>query len=187
MEGCLASIAWSTYLYGKRRDPAFIPKESIDMKRLLDARHRWRCLTSLLVALLTASHVPAQLVDPAPNAWTPSSVQHVTVYGTAGRFAGWPANHGAWSWGNEILVGFSLGYHKDLGKKGTISIAISPRHIFLLEASMEESPGRSNIHRNGVVLLPPEKLCTVSKTHSFAKKNGATCRLAFVSITPISL
>ncbi len=108
------------------------------MKRLLDARHRWRCLTSLLVALLTASHVPAQLVDPAPNAWTPSSVQHVTVYGAAGRFAGWPANHGAWSWGNEILVGFSLGYHKDLGKKGTISIAISPRHIFLLEASMEE-------------------------------------------------
>ncbi len=87
------------------------------MKRLLDARHRWRCLTSLLVALLTASHVPAQLVDPAPNAWTPSSVQHVTVYGTAGRFAGWPANHGAWSWGNEILVGFSLGYHKDLGEE----------------------------------------------------------------------
>jgi hypothetical protein len=28
-----------------------------------------------------------------------------------GRFGGWPANHGIWSWGDEILVGFSAGYH----------------------------------------------------------------------------
>ena len=34
------------------------------------------------------------------------------VYGEPGRFTGWPANNGLWSWGNEILVGFSLGYHK---------------------------------------------------------------------------
>jgi hypothetical protein len=32
-----------------------------------------------------------------------------------GRFGGWPANHGIWSWDNEILVGFSRGYYKDLG------------------------------------------------------------------------
>lgn len=38
--------------------------------------------------------------------------KHVVVYGEPGRFAGWPANNGLWSWGNEILVGFSLGYHK---------------------------------------------------------------------------
>lgn len=37
------------------------------------------------------------------------------VYREPGRFGGWPANHGIWSWGNEILVGFSVGYHKDLG------------------------------------------------------------------------
>lgn len=42
-------------------------------------------------------------------------VQHVMVYHEAGRFGGWPANHGIWSWGNEILVGFSAGYHKDNG------------------------------------------------------------------------
>ena len=34
------------------------------------------------------------------------------VYSEPGRFTGWPANNGLWSWGNEILVGFSLGYHK---------------------------------------------------------------------------
>ena len=42
-------------------------------------------------------------------------VEHVTVYRQPGRFGGWPANHGIWSWGEEILVGFSAGYHKDLG------------------------------------------------------------------------
>lgn len=41
--------------------------------------------------------------------------RHVMVYHYPGRFGGWPANHGIWSWGNEILVGFSAGYHKDLG------------------------------------------------------------------------
>jgi hypothetical protein len=42
-------------------------------------------------------------------------LEHVMVYHQPGRFGGWPANHGIWSWGDEILVGFSAGYHKDLG------------------------------------------------------------------------
>jgi hypothetical protein len=40
---------------------------------------------------------------------------HVKVYHQPGRFGGWPANHGIWSWGNEILVGFSAGYFQDHG------------------------------------------------------------------------
>jgi hypothetical protein len=39
------------------------------------------------------------------------------VYHKRGRFGGWPANHGIWSWGDEILVGFSAGTHKDLGPR----------------------------------------------------------------------
>ena len=42
-------------------------------------------------------------------------IHHTKVYGEPGRFGGWPANHGIWSWGDEILFGFSAGYHKDLG------------------------------------------------------------------------
>jgi hypothetical protein len=42
-------------------------------------------------------------------------LRHVTVYREQGRFAGWPANHGIWSWGDEILVGFSRGTYKDRG------------------------------------------------------------------------
>jgi len=41
--------------------------------------------------------------------------RHVNVYAEPGRFGGWPANHGIWSWGDEILVGFSAGYSKDNG------------------------------------------------------------------------
>jgi hypothetical protein len=53
----------------------------------------------------------------APDAagQSPPPAKHVVVYRENGRFGGWPANHGIWSWGNEILVGFSAGYHKDLG------------------------------------------------------------------------
>ena len=39
-------------------------------------------------------------------------MQHVTVYREPGRYAGWPANYGIWSWGDEIVVGFTVGYHK---------------------------------------------------------------------------
>ncbi len=40
----------------------------------------------------------------------PKVIKHVVVYREAGRFAGWPANHGAWAWGNKMLVGFEVGY-----------------------------------------------------------------------------
>ena len=39
--------------------------------------------------------------------------EHVEVYRQPGRFASWPANYGIWSWGNEFVVSFTLGY-KDL-------------------------------------------------------------------------
>lgn len=42
-------------------------------------------------------------------------VRHVVVYREEGRFAGWPANHGIWSWGDEVLVGFSRGTYRDRG------------------------------------------------------------------------
>jgi len=41
--------------------------------------------------------------------------EHRTIYAESGRYGGWPANHGAWNWGDEILVGFSAGYVKSQG------------------------------------------------------------------------
>lgn len=51
------------------------------------------------------------------------AIRHVEVVKEPGRFAGWPANHGIWSWGNEIVVGFTFGYYK---KNPTGGHAIDP-------------------------------------------------------------
>jgi hypothetical protein len=61
--------------------------------------------------VLVAWIMPAR----ASSAEPPRVIRHVVVYEEPGRFAGWPANHGIWSWGDEILVGFSRGYYKDRG------------------------------------------------------------------------
>lgn len=63
-----------------------------------------------MLALLV---VPCQFLASAKAA--EPIIEHVKVYCKPGRFGGWPANHGIWSWGDEILVGFSAGYHKDVG------------------------------------------------------------------------
>ena len=42
-------------------------------------------------------------------------VPHVHAYHEKGRFVGWPANHGAWSWGDEFLVAFSRGLLREGG------------------------------------------------------------------------
>ncbi len=36
----------------------------------------------------------------------------IQVYSEPGRFGGWPANHGIWAWGNEIVVGFQSCFFK---------------------------------------------------------------------------
>ncbi|MBI4624396.1 MAG: exo-alpha-sialidase, partial [Verrucomicrobia bacterium] len=45
----------------------------------------------------------------------PRVLERVAVFDVDGKYGGWPANHGIWMWGNEILVGFSVGDYKDLG------------------------------------------------------------------------
>ena len=42
-------------------------------------------------------------------------MRHRTVFSEKGIYAGWPANHGAWQWGDEFLVGFMIGRHYEFG------------------------------------------------------------------------
>jgi hypothetical protein len=42
-------------------------------------------------------------------------MEHVVIYKEPGRYAGWPANYGIWSWDDEIVVGFTVGYHDSSG------------------------------------------------------------------------
>lgn len=66
---------------------------------------RLASLLAIPLGLIIATHAAAQE--------GPRVVQNVDVYNQPGRFAGWPANNGIWNWGDEIVVGFTLGYHKD--------------------------------------------------------------------------
>src|SRR5271155_1494440 len=75
---------------------------------MLMSRHIRACGLGLLWSL--------HPLAPLANSAEPPQVQgHFLVYRERGRFAGWSANHGMWSWGDEILVGFSRGYDKDRG------------------------------------------------------------------------
>ena len=55
-------------------------------------------LTLLLLIAVTTS---------AQGELRPTDVRHVKVYYKREHFCGWPTNHGIWSWGNQILVGFT--------------------------------------------------------------------------------
>ncbi len=57
------------------------------------------------------------LPSPSPE---PTGKTNVIVFREEGRFAGWPANNGIWNWGQEIVVGFNLGYHLDKESGHTI-------------------------------------------------------------------
>ena len=68
-------------------------------------------MTHRVVALHLSLSIAASAAAAEPPALTrPGPVKHVTVFKEKGRFGGWPANHGIWSWGNEILVGFEAGH-----------------------------------------------------------------------------
>jgi hypothetical protein len=67
----------------------------------------------VLSILMAGGLTPVGATEDEPEG--PRVLRHLVVYGEPGRFAGWPANHGMWSWGEEILVGFSRGTYQDLG------------------------------------------------------------------------
>jgi hypothetical protein len=59
----------------------------------------------------------------------PVSELNVIVYKAAGRYGCWPANHGIWSWGNEILVGFEAGYFKFSATRHSIDFDQPAEHL----------------------------------------------------------
>lgn len=43
-------------------------------------------------------------------------IEHEIVFAEDGKYAGWPANHGIWTWENEILIGFVEASYKSTNK-----------------------------------------------------------------------
>ena len=80
------------------------------------------------------------------------------VYYHPGRFGGWPANHGIWIWGNEILVGFSTGDYKDLGPdRHNIDRDKPESHVFARSLDGGETWKLEDPAKQGV-LLPEGKM-----------------------------
>src|SRR5687768_7476161 len=78
-----------------------------------------------VLALLPLLAAPAVLIAERQ----PASATHVDVYKVAGRYGGWPANHGIWAWGNEILVGFEAGYFKASQRGHSIDYTRPAEHL----------------------------------------------------------
>jgi hypothetical protein len=89
--------------------------------------------------------------SPQPTSRPARNAQHVDVYKVTGRYGGWPANHGIWAWGNEILLGFEAGYFKD--NQGGHSIDYTRPAEHLLARSLDGGVTWSLEHPDG--LKPP--------------------------------
>ena len=80
--------------------------------------HPHRLHAILIAGVVGAAPLMAQAPAPgqAPATATTRTLTlavpptHLVVAREPGRYGGWPANHGMWAWGNEILVGFSWGH-----------------------------------------------------------------------------
>jgi hypothetical protein len=81
------------------------------------------------LALASAAVSLAAAVILAAPERQPAAVKHVEVFREAGRFGGWPANHGIWSWGDEIVVGFEVGYFQSHAAGHAIDYSKPAEHV----------------------------------------------------------
>ena len=86
-------------------------------------------LLAALILVLPASILTVLAEESNGDGDRIAKAKHVKVYAESGRFGGWPANHGLWSWGDEILVGFSAGYDKELGERHHIDREKPEEHL----------------------------------------------------------
>jgi hypothetical protein len=80
--------------------------------------------------------------------------RHVVVYKEAGRYGGWPANHGIWSWGDEIAVGFEAGYLRVNERGHAIDYSKPADHVL----ARSKDGGESWTLERPEGLLPPPGL-----------------------------
>lgn len=88
--------------------------------------YTWNRKTIKYVAIDGNSLDPANVAGMIP---TEKQVKHTKVFYESGRFGGWPANHGIWSWGDEILVGFCAAYYKDRGTFHAVDPEMPEHHL----------------------------------------------------------
>ncbi len=81
-------------------------------------------------------------------------IENVVVYDEKGKFCGWPANEGMWSWGDEMLVGFEISGYKKTEKGHSIDRE-SPKYIYFARST---DGGQSWSVEKPEEILPPAYL-----------------------------
>jgi CubicO group peptidase (beta-lactamase class C family) len=60
--------------------------------------------------------IPGETAAPTKTAEPPTlqlaAKENIVVFKEPGRYGGWPANHGLWQWGDELVVGFQRNWYK---------------------------------------------------------------------------
>jgi hypothetical protein len=74
----------------------------ITMRRLSDNSK----INAYFLSALSILFLLSGIQNIAKSQVASDEAEHVTVFHEKGRYGGWPANIGIWSWDNEILVGF---------------------------------------------------------------------------------
>ncbi|MGB2862266.1 MAG: sialidase family protein [Sedimentisphaerales bacterium] len=106
-----------------------------------------------ITALLVCVAISNFFISNDLLAGNPKGIKHITVYREKRRFGGWPANHGIWSWRNEILVGFSCGHYKDLGpNRHAIDRERPEEHLFARSLDGGETWSIENPAEKGVII-----------------------------------
>ena len=95
---------------GKKAEPAF-------RNAALAAFGKVTTPTAAATTTTAVPPPPPELAAPpaavASNAPTLSvTKEQITVFKVPGQYGGWPANHGMWQWGDEIVVGFTEATYK---------------------------------------------------------------------------
>ena len=96
-----------------------------------------RIWMAILVGLACLSDSPISMKSVTFGGQPPVVLRHVKVYSEPGRFGGWPANHGIWSWSDEVLVGFSRGFSKNNGADFHYHLDREKAEDFLLARSTD--------------------------------------------------
>ncbi len=89
-------------------------------------------------------------------AWAAPAPRNRIVFQEKGRFGGWPANHGMWVWGNELLVGFEAGWfqpNKQAGREHAIDYSRFAEHVLARSTDGGET---WKIEHPGTLKAPPD-------------------------------
>ena len=123
-----------------------------------------------IIGLLACAAISNLFISDDLHADNTERIKHVTVYREKLRFGGWPANHGIWSWGNEILVGFSRGHYKDLGpNRHAIDRERPEEHLFARSLDGGETWSIENPAEKGVIIPYGAALHGTRPTHLIPK------------------